>query len=224
MIGGPRAVVEIDLSLAAVKVAATVAKTLGRTIHDDDGNEKPWKIYAPNRSGGFAPIPVSATLEAAARAIQKKIDSGADAGFAGPGEHEGSAYSFRIRLFVPSPPPPIHVIETPTVSDDEVIDLTNLDGDDDLESVRRNPERSVTRKRRVRGDGPRDDGKGEKTRKGKKGIGKRKRKRRKPAADKEAVVADDQPSSEEPVPEQPAEEQPAEDEPAEEQPAEEQHA
>jgi hypothetical protein len=191
LIGGPKAVVEIDLELVAVKIASQTAEALGRSIQADDGTEKPWKIYAPNRSGGFAPLPASGTLEAAARAIKKKVDAGKETGFAGPGEHEGKSYSFRIRLFVPTAPPPIQEPETPTVSDDEVIDLTNLDGDDSLESVRRNPKRARTRKKRKTAGGADDAGKSGSIRKARKrgrdptatGEIKRRRRRRKSVAD-----------------------------------------
>ena len=209
VIGGPKTVLEVELGQPAAKTAAQAAEAVGRSILDDDGKEKPWKIYAPNRAGGFAPLPPVGTLEAAQRAIKKKLEGGGDVGFAGPGEHQGESYAFRIRLFVPSAPPPIQEPKTPTVSDDEVIDLTNLEGEESLESVRRNPAAAaaattgeVKKRKRKRAAGESGKAGTRKAAAGRKrseqrtadgsGEKKRRRKRRKSVADVEAPTGTDE--------------------------------
>ncbi|MCP4873419.1 MAG: hypothetical protein GY898_32410 [Proteobacteria bacterium] len=160
VIGGPKVVLELDVSGTVEGLAEAAAAAVERSLTDDDGKAKAWRLFAPNGKGGFTPARANASLEEVVGKMKALRDSGGKGGFAGPGTHEGTDYLFRIRLFVPSLPPPKPVTEKPPIDDEEAIDLTNIEAEDvGLETVRRiqqaDPPPKKKRRRRPEDGGPR---------------------------------------------------------------------
>ena len=159
-IGGPKLTIEVDRGASVEDIAAAAAVATGRSLVDEDGAPHKWRLFTPTAKGGFAPAKPDLDLGPVLAAMEGLRDRAEDGGFAGPGEHEGAAYLFRVRLFVPKPvepaPPPE---KPPPIEDEEAIDLTNLNEDhDELETVRNVPvqARNTKRTRTVkRGDAPR---------------------------------------------------------------------
>ena len=158
-IGGPKLTIEVDRDASVEDIATAAAEATGRSLVDDDGAPHKWRLFTPTAKGGFAPAKPDLALGPVLAAMEGLRDRGEDGGFAGPGEHEGTTYLFRVRLFVPKPveagPPPE---KPPPIEDEEAIDLTNLNEDhDELQTVRNVPAqaRSTRRTRTVkRGDAP----------------------------------------------------------------------
>lgn len=135
-IGGPKRVVEIDIDRDTRAQADTAARAVGKELTDEDGSEKPWKLFAPTPKGGFAPAPADYDWPSVVERMTGVAEGAA--GFAGPGRHEGQPYLFRVRLFVPGAPPPRRAPETAPIEDEEALDLTDLSAlDESSESHRR---------------------------------------------------------------------------------------
>lgn len=151
VIGGSKVVLDLDPSQSVEAIADAAARAVDRSLTEEDGSAKAWRLFAPTGKGGFAPAKADANLSKVATRMRKVRSAGGEAGFAGPGQHEGKDYLFRLRLFVPSLPPPKPVEEAVDLDDEEAIDLTNLDAEaDGLQTVRR-VEMKPRRKRRKSG-------------------------------------------------------------------------
>ena len=167
VIGGPKVVIDLDPTKTVEEIATTAASAVDRSLTADAGTATAWRVFAPTGRGGCAPPTPDSKLGKVAEAMRKLRDAGEPGGFAGPGTHEGKDYLFRIRLFVPSPPPPKPVDEAPPpIEDEEAIDLTNLDVDaDELETVRHVELKPQRKKKRRRSDATRASSTGEGPRK-----------------------------------------------------------
>ena len=164
LIGGARRVLSADPAGSVEAIAGALADQLDLSLTDDAGAPVAWRFFAPKAGGGFGPADKNANLSEVAELMRAAQAGGEDAGFAGPGEHEGAAYLFRVRLFVPKavPPPPPPPPE-PMAADDEALDLTNMDEEDALETVRRvDPPVRKKRRRRKTGSHPVVDPEGRK--------------------------------------------------------------
>lgn len=129
VIGGERVLATVDPGHAASRTAEVLAQVVGKSLLEDDGRPRAWKLYAPNEQGGFDQVPAASNLLPIAMRMRRAQQQGADAGFGGPGEHEGQAFLFRLRLFIPVRPPSTGTTSEriQTIPDDEAVDLTNLD-------------------------------------------------------------------------------------------------
>ncbi len=181
-IGGPKVVAEVDAGASISELASAAAAATERSLNKDDGTEHPWKLFTPTAAGGFAPAKRDLDLSPIVEKMRAVQAAGDDAGFAGPGEHEGSAYVFRVRLFVPKPLPPRPAEEKPPpIEDEEAIDLTNLDeGLDELETVRTNADKARRTARKIKSVGRKGDGP------------RKKRRRKRPQASRPGADAADQ--------------------------------
>ena len=153
VIGGAQKVLTIGGNPSIPELAALAAGSADRSLTDEEGQDLNWILYVPNGKGGFAPASrgdVFDDIEAHSE------DASGSESFAGPGQAEGEDYAFRIRLFVPSPRPPVRPPDSgpvPISDDEDVIDLTNIDADSgDLVGVRR-----VRKKRRRKKTGEATD-------------------------------------------------------------------
>jgi hypothetical protein len=154
VIGGPKVVLDLEVSGTVEELATAAAEAASRSLVDGDGKPKAWRLFAPNGKGGFTPARPDSSLANVADEMKKLRDSGGKGGFAGPGSFEGTEYLFRIRLFVPSLPPPRPVDEKPEM-DEEAIDLTNMEDDVGLQTVRRIKKADPPKRKKRRRDGPR---------------------------------------------------------------------
>ncbi len=170
-IGGPKLTIEVDRAASITDIAAAAAAATGRSLTDDEGQPHKWRLFTPTARGGFAPAAADLDLAPIVASMEGVRDRGEDGGFAGPGEHDGHPYLFRVRLFVPKPVAPAPPPEAPPpIDDEEAIDLTNLSEDhDELETVRSVPAQP---RRRARGDGS------------------KRRRRKRPGADGPATTSD----------------------------------
>jgi hypothetical protein len=158
-IGGPKLTIEVDRGSSVESIASAAAEAAGRSLLDEDGNPHKWRLFTPTAKGGFAPAKLDLDLGPVIEAMEGLRERGEDGGFAGPGEHEGTAYLFRVRLFVPKPVAPAPPQkDPPPIEDEEAIDLTNLNEEhDELETVRSVPAQKRKPGRR-KGTGKRADG------------------------------------------------------------------
>ena len=136
VIGGEKMLAEIDPGVTVEDTAGVIAQLAGKSLVDDDGKAKNWRLFAPKPEGGFGPADPTLRLIGVAGRMKRAFDAGQDVGFAGPGEFEGSKYLFKLRLFVPgAPPKPPPRPDTPVpIADEEAIDLTDLSNVDDFET------------------------------------------------------------------------------------------
>lgn len=136
VIGGEKMLAEIDPGVTVEDTAGVIAQLAGKSLVDDDGKAKNWRLFAPKPEGGFGPADPTLRLIGVAGRMKRAFDAGQDVGFAGPGEFEGSKYLFKLRLFVPgAPPKPPPRPDTPvSIADEEAIDLTDLSNVDDFET------------------------------------------------------------------------------------------
>ncbi|MEE2829801.1 MAG: hypothetical protein VX498_11490, partial [Myxococcota bacterium] len=200
VIGGPKTVVAVKPTSSVPELAAVAADATQQSLVNEDGSSRAWILYAPTAAGGFAPVSKDGQFEDIQNSANSALDSGKAAAFAGPGEHEGDDYRFRLRLFIPGARPPARPISLepkPISDDEEVIDLTNIDTlGDELVSVRRvAPKRRRRRKDATGKEEPRRRRKRKTGGDGQGTAGKRRRKR--PAnrsAESTAVAGSEAPS------------------------------
>jgi len=193
VIGGGKMLADIDPGVTVEETAGVIAELAGKSLVDEDGKAKNWRLFAPKPDGGFGPADRSLRLIGVAGRMKRAYDAGDDVGFAGPGEHEGGKYLFKLRLFVPGAPPkaPPKPDHPEPIADEDAIDLTNLD-DFDTDTMRRKKKRrrkdgeSSTVRRRKKKDA---DGSTIRRRKKKDADGStiRRRKKKKAAASADAA-------------------------------------
>jgi len=153
VIGGNQSVLTIEGNPSIPELAALAAESADRPLGGQSGEELNWILYVPTPDGGFAPANREENFSDVEKRIGEERDDQPSDSFAGPGESDGEAYSFRVRLFVPPPklpPQPIDSGPQPIAEDEEVIDLTDIGADSgDLMAVRR----VRKKRRRKRGEG-----------------------------------------------------------------------
>jgi hypothetical protein len=180
VIGGGKMLADIDPGVTVEETAGVIAELAGKSLVDDDGKPRNWRLFAPKPDGGFGPAERSLRLIGVAGRMKRAYDSGDDMGFAGPGEFEGGKYLFKLRLFVPGAPPkpPPRQEKEDTFADEEAIDLTNIDDfDTDTKRKKRKKRKkpidgeSSTVRRRKKKDGDADSSTIRRRRKKKEGEG-----------------------------------------------------
>ena len=153
VIGGNQSVLTIEGNPSIPELAALAAESADRPLGGQSGEELNWILYVPTPDGGFAPANREENFSDVEKRLGQERDDQSSDSFAGPGESDGEAYSFRVRLFVPPPklpPQPIDSGPQPIAEDEEVIDLTDIGADSgDLMAVRR----VRKKRRRKRGEG-----------------------------------------------------------------------
>ncbi len=148
VIGGEKLVATLDSSSTAQAAAEVLSGLVKRPLVDEDGKKKNWKLFAPGATGNIAPLQPHGSLSVAST-WAASLDGPGKGGFAGPGEHEGQAYAYRIRFFVPKPPPPKKAPTAPEpIQEEEALDLTDMVEIDALESVRHVPGAQPPKKKR----------------------------------------------------------------------------
>jgi len=156
VIGGNQRVLTIEGNPSIPELAALAAKSADRPLGGQSGEELNWILYVPTPEGGFVPADREESFSDVEKRIGAERDDPSSHSFAGPGESDGEAYSFRVRLFVPPPklpPQPIDIGPQPIAEDEEVIDLTDIGAaSGDLMAVRR--VRKKRRRKRSEGTDP----------------------------------------------------------------------
>lgn len=129
VIGGERTLAVIDPGHSASRTAEALAALVGLSLVDDDGRPRAWKLYAPNEGAGYDVVPAASNLLPIAMRMRRAQQGRGEVPFGGPGELDGAAYLFRLRLFVPVRPASTGTTadRLPTIPDDEAVDLTQID-------------------------------------------------------------------------------------------------
>ncbi len=137
VIGGPKKVVAIDPGCAASRTAEVLAAAVDRTLVDDEGRSRGWKLYTPTEGGGFEVVNPDGNLLVISMAMRKLLESGKEGGFGGHGEHDGDRYLFRLRLFVPARVvSAAQQIERASIREEEAIDLTDIEAAPEIKGRR----------------------------------------------------------------------------------------
>jgi len=139
VIAGPKVLATVDSSATVEETAKVLSEVIERPLVNEEGKALSWKLYAPGKGGNIAPLKPDATLDVAKNWAETVTTAGKGGGFAGPGEHDGDHYLFRVRFFVPKPRKPRPpAAKPPPIEDEEALDLTDIDAAENaLETVRR---------------------------------------------------------------------------------------